>query len=204
MSAEYERLLSILRRPDTAVRFACRVGSRVYGTAGPHSDHDYLVVLVDPAQKQDLLFGDQINVVLHGTRTFESALAEGGVFAFEAVFAPAPHILKPARPPFAVKLDKKKLFESATSRSKSDFDKARKTFEDEPEAAKKKLFHALRVPTFALQLSRTGKLTDFTAANAHWSEIKADESLDFDHYEQTYGRVRDRLCEELKQLTPKK
>ncbi len=77
------------------------MGSRVYGTASPESDHDYVVVLVNPAQKQDILFGDNINVVLHGVKTFEAALADGGVFAFEAIFAPKEHCLKAPRPPFS-------------------------------------------------------------------------------------------------------
>ena len=204
MGAEYDRLLFLLKRPDSAVRFACRVGSRVYGTAGPNSDHDYLVVLADPGQKQDLLFAEQINVVVHGVKTFEAALADGGVFAYEAVFAPAEHVIKPSRPPFPVKVDKKKLAESACARSKSDFEKAKKTFEDEPEAAKKKLFHSLRVPMFALQLARSGKITDFAAANARWAEIRDDESLDIDHYASKYAPVRATLCDELTKLAPRK
>ena len=64
---EYDRLLAVLKHPKSAVPAAWRVGSRVYGTASPDSDHDYVVVLSSPAQKQDLLFGEDINVVLHGT-----------------------------------------------------------------------------------------------------------------------------------------
>lgn len=201
MSPEYQRLLAILRQPDSAVRFACRVGSRVYGTAGPGSDHDYLVVLVNPGQKQDLLFGKDVNVVVHGVRTFQAALEEGGVFAFEAVFAPVEHRLKEARPPFTYRLDRIRLAASAAARSKSDFDKARKCFEEEPGPSKKKLFHALRVPMFALQLARTGKITDFTEANGYHAEIMADESLDFADYEAKYGQLRAAFCEELKKLT---
>lgn len=204
MGIELERLLKLLKRPEGAVRFACRVGSRVYGTDTPGSDHDYLVVLADPGAKQDLVFADRINIVVHGARTFESALHEGGVFAFEAVFAPIPHILKAAIPPFPVKIDKKKLFESASSRSKSDFDKARKTFDEEPVAAKKKLFHALRVPMFALEIARTGKLKDFAAANDRWDEIRSDPSLDFEDYAAKYGALREGLCDELRRLSMKR
>ena len=112
MNPEYQRLLAILRQPVNAVRFACRVGSRVYGTAGPGSDHDYLVVLINPGQKQDLLFGKEVNVVVRGVRTFQAALEDGGVFAFEAVFAPSRtvvrlgicHCLPPPSPPRAAPL----------------------------------------------------------------------------------------------------
>lgn len=200
MNPEYQRILALLRQPDTAVRFACRVGSRVYGTAGPGSDHDYLVVMVNPGQKQDLLFGKDVNVVVHGARTFQAALEDGGVFAFEAVFAPVEHRLKEARPPLSCRLDRRKLGESATARSKSDFDKARKCFEEEPGPSKKKLFHALRVPMFALQLARTGKITDFAQANGYHAAIMANESPDFADYEAKYGPLRTAFCDELKRL----
>ena len=48
------------------------------------------------------LFGPDINVIVHGLRSFQSALDDGSVLAFEAVFAPPPHHLKEPRPPFAL------------------------------------------------------------------------------------------------------
>lgn len=194
---EYQRLLAILGQPDSAVRAAFRVGSRVYGTAGPGSDHDYLVVMADPAQKQDLLFGEQINIVLHGAKTFQAALDEPSVFAFEGLFTPPEHCLKAPRPPFSFKLDKKRLAESAISRSTSDYEKARKRFGDEPGPSRKKLFHSLRVPLFARQLARTGKITNFAEANDHYIEIATHPSEDFADYEPTYGPLRASLCAEL-------
>lgn len=201
---EYQRLLAILKLPDSAVRAAVRVGSRVYGTAGPGSDHDYLVVVAKPEQKQDLLFGDGINVVVHGPKSFQAALDDPGVFVFEAVFAPPEHRLKEPHPPFTFKLDRKRLAESAIARSSSDYEKARKRFADELGPSKKKLFHSLRVPLFALQLVRTGKLGDFGEANGHFAAIMASESDDFDDYEKTYGPLRAALCDELKKLGGKR
>jgi hypothetical protein len=197
MSPEYERLLAVVRQPDSAVRAAFGVGSRVYGTAGPRSDHDYVVVLSAPGQKQDLLFGEAINVTLHGARSFEAALESGSVFAFEALFAPPPHRLKEPVPPFAVKLDRKKLCESAAARSKSDYEKAKKRFSEEVEASKKKLFHSLRVPLFACELLRTGKIQNFAAAGEYFEEIMSHPSEDFADYEALFGGARERLCEEL-------
>lgn len=200
MGAEYDRLLQILKVPDGAVRAAFRVGSRVYGTAGPTSDHDYLVVLEKRDQKQDLLFGPDINVIVHGLHSFQAALDEGSVLAFEAVFTPPPHRLKEPRPPFSFKLDRIRLVESAISRSTSDFEKARKRFSEEPEASRKKLFHSLRVLLFARELARTGRLADYAAANEHFEEIMSDPSRDMGPCEARYGGLRAGLCEELRAL----
>jgi Nucleotidyltransferase domain len=200
MSPEHQRLLAIVKQPDGAVRAAFRVGSRVYGTAGPRSDHDYVVVLASPAQRQDLLFAEGVNVTLHGVRSFEAALNDGSVFAFEALFAPPPHRIKEPVPPFSYRLDRKKLCDSAVARSTSDYEKARKRFAEELGPSKKKLFHALRVPLFALELARTGKIESFGAAGDHFEDIMSHPSEDFADYEAAFGPVRTRLCEELSAL----
>jgi hypothetical protein len=64
--------------------------------------------------------------------------------------------------------------------------------------AKKKLFHALRVPTFALQVARSGKITDYGEATPLWREMKASESEDWDAFTgSAYGPLRERLVAEL-------
>jgi hypothetical protein len=194
---ELEQLLPLLRCPVGAIRAAVRVGSRVYGTATETSDYDYVVVLADRAQKRDLLFGPAINIAVHGAATFEEALAEQSVFAYEALFAPSEHTLVAAATPFKWKLELRQLAASALARSDADFDKAKKRMADEPGPSKKRLFHALRVPMFALELALTGKLTRFDVANDHHLEIVTNPSVDFSDYERLYGPLRDQLRVEL-------
>lgn len=198
MSAmEYADLLRLLRRTDAEIRCACRCGSRVYGTFGPRSDEDFTVVLADRGARQDLLFRDGKNVVIHGIGTFEKALSEQSVFALEALFAPAEHRLKEARPAIPWRLDAAKLAASASARSASDFAKAAKTFEEEPFAAKKKLFHAIRIPMFARQVIAKGRIVDFTEAAPIWREIEAREDLDWEAYARDYAPLRERLTTDL-------
>ncbi len=204
MAASLPELAAILRVAVTDVRAAYRVGSRVYGTAGPTSDEDFLFVLSKPGQKQDLAFGENINIVVHGVATFQQALDDQSVFALECFFAPAEHRLVEARPAFTHKLDKRKLTISATEKSNADWQKAARTFLDEPAPARKKLFHSLRVPAFALQLTKTGKLTDYGVANVWFKEIVAGPDDDFSWYEQRFDKLRKDLCVELGQLVRKK
>jgi predicted nucleotidyltransferase len=148
-----------------ALRAVFRVGSRVYGTDHPGSDEDFVVVLARQDARQDLLFGPDFNVILHGVDSFQRSLDEPSVLALEAWFAPPPHRLLEPRPPFRCKPDRRRLLAAASERARSDFAKARKTFEDEPEAARKKVFHALRVAMFARQIVRHGKLLRFDEAS---------------------------------------
>ena len=201
---DYADVLRHLRRSDAEIHSACRCGSRVYGTAGPSSDEDFFVVLADPRAKQDLLFRGGANFVVHGLGSFRDALADQSVFALEGLFAPPAHRLKEGRPPVPFTLDRGKLAASASARSASDFAKAARTFEDEPRAAKKKLFHALRVPMFARQIATRGRLTDFAEARPLWIEIAARTETTWAPYEAAYGRLREKTCEELAGLARKR
>lgn len=197
-------ILRLLGRPAAEVHALFRCGSRVYGTATATSDEDFVAVLARRDAKQDLLFRDGVNVVIHGLDTFREAIAGQSVFALECLFLAPEHRLVEPRPAFAFKLDRAKLAASASARSTSDFKKAAKQFEEEPLASKKKLFHALRVPMFALQIARGGRISDYGQANPHWAAIRDHESTDWEDYEQGYGPVRDDLVKELAALDSKK
>lgn len=194
---DYADVLRLLRRKDAEIHSVCRCGSRVYGTAGPASDEDFTVVLADENARQDLLFREGKNFVLHGTGTFRKALSDQSVFALESLFAPPEHRLKEGRPPLPWKLDRAKLAASASARSDSDFAKAARTFADEPRAAKKKLFHSLRIPMFARQVIAKGRIADFTEAAPLWREIEARSDDGWEPYAGAYGPLRERLTAEL-------
>lgn len=194
---DYADVLRLLRRTDAEIHSVCRCGSRVYGTAGPGSDEDFTVVLADEKARQDILFREGKNFVVHGTGTFRKALSDQSVFALECLFAPAEHRLKEGRPALPWKLDRVKLAASASARSASDFAKAARTFDEEPRAAKKKLFHALRIPMFARQVMARGRITDFTEAAPLWREIDARADDAWDAYAAAYGPMRERIAAEL-------
>jgi hypothetical protein len=201
---DYAQILQVLRRSDPDVHSLFRSGSRVYGTARLDSDEDFVAVLARRDAKQDLAFGPGINVIIHGLDTFRAALADQSVFALECFFLPPEHRLKDGRPPFAYKLDRARLVASATARSDADFAKAGKRFSDEPDASKKRLFHALRVPMFALQIARQGRIVDYGQANHLLVEIRQSPSETWEDYRVIYGPVRDRLCAELAALAAKR
>jgi hypothetical protein len=193
-------VLRVLGKGDGEVAAVFRMGSRVYGTASPTSDEDFVAVLARRDARQDLAFAEGVNVVIHGLDTFQDALADHSVFALECFFLPPEHRLKDPRPPFTFRLDRDKLATSASGRSASDFAKAGKRFAEEPGPSKKKLFHALRVPLFALQVARTGRLHDYAEATGLWREIASRPETEWGPYLAEYGPRREQLCAELATL----
>lgn len=192
-------LLALLRRPAGDLRGLVRIGSRVYGTAGPDSDEDFFAVLREPDAKQDLLFGPGRNVVVHGSRAFERSLGEQSVFALEGLFAPAEHRLVEFSPPFAYRPDPRALVTSATAKAKADFDKACRRYDDEPKPSKKKVFHALRVLTFAAQAARHGRIVDFREAGPLFAQIMAFEGPDGASLRGAFESVFETLAEKLRE-----
>ena len=142
-ASDYAKVLQTLRRDEADVRFCVRCGSHVYGTAGPSSDHDFLVVLADAKAPRDLVWGRNLNVIVHGARTYAAALDDQSVFAHEGLFAPVEHRLKDARPAFPFRIQRGRLFDSAQGRADSDWAKAKGRFDDEPEASKKRVLQAV-------------------------------------------------------------
>jgi hypothetical protein len=165
---EYEEVLAAIRRADEEVLRCVRVGSHVYGTARPGSDRDYAVVLHGDG-RQDLARGRGIDVVVHSARTWGDALDAHNVFALEIGCAPAAHTLKDGRLPTRVRVDPARARDAARERSDADFAKAEARWTIEPDASRKRLFHALRVPAFARCFVQTGGI-DFAAAR-HWWEL---------------------------------
>ncbi|HET9955256.1 MAG TPA: nucleotidyltransferase domain-containing protein [Polyangiaceae bacterium] len=201
MGEVYERLLRAIARNDDEIRFAVRCGSRVYGTATPASDEDFFVVLRDREAKRDLVWVDHMNVVIHGTGAFEAALAEQSVFALECLCTPAEHRLKEATPRFPLEVRRARLFDSVKDRSDSDFKKALKRYDEDPAAARKRVFHALRVLSFARQLLEAGRITDFSAANGWWEELADATELTPQDIERRFGSIREELITQLGALT---
>ena len=195
---DYGRVLETLRRNDADVRFCVRSGSQVYGTAREGSDQDFLLVLADPNARQDLLWGKNLNVVVHGAGTYAKALEDQSVFALEALFAPEEHRLKEARPPFPYRPHVGRLFDSAKARSDSDWSKAKKKFDEEPEVSKKRALHSLRVLAFAVQVAEVGRIGDFRVALPWWEQMRAADYQTWDAVEENYGRMRNNLLDDLR------
>lgn len=190
---DLERILSQYGREETAY-LAVRVGSQVYGTATPESDTDFMVV--GDFSKPEILFGHDFNVTLKSVGGFTESLRNQSVYALEALFAPPEHRFWDARD-FTWKLDLGKLRAKTEAKSDSDWKKGLKLLASEPEKARKKLFHALRVPEFARQLATVGRIEHFDSANDWFEEIMTEPSEDHSQYESAWGDLRRELLNDI-------
>lgn len=197
----YPAVLRTLRLQDDAIHSLYRCGSHVYGTANAGSDEDFVAVLAHPSARRDLILGKAHDVIIHTRASFAEAVDHHSVLALECVFAPPQHRLKETLPGPPFTLDRRKLAESAIGRSRSDFEKAARRFADEPVASKKKLFHALRVPMFALQLAQRGRIVNFAEASSLWQQIAASFDDDWERYRVAYGPLHEQLIAKLTLLT---
>lgn len=176
------------------ILLATRVGSRVYGTARPDSDHDVLVV-GGLASGRDLRSRGDVQVTLLSRAAYEEALGDQRIFALEALFAPDEHrFVDEVR--WRWTLQRSKLATEVDERSRADLAKGLRTWADDPEKARKRIFHAIRVPTFAVQVVREGRITDFSAANDVFLDLWTEPG-DAAAVEARWAPVRQALCAEV-------
>lgn len=187
----------VLKRVGTGqpVKMVVRVGSHVYGTNGPDSDEDFVVVGV-LATGRDLVLGKGINVTVFSEAAFKEALENQNIYALEALMAPAEHRLMPGAP-YSWAKHTHRLVAEVSERSSSDFEKAIKTWNQDPMKARKRLWHSLRVPMFAQQLDKHSRITDFTVANDSFEDIMTDPCTDPSVVRHKWKGVREGLCASL-------
>jgi len=185
---EYQRLLNVLDVNDSEVLWAVRVGSHVYGTAQAHSDEDFMVALTGNV-KEDLLIRDRVNVTIRSKAGFQASLDNQNVFALECLLAPMEHTFKRMPQEFKWKYSWEGLRHEAFEKSQSDYTKAVRgpTMDYK---AKKRLWHSLRVPNFAVQMWRNGYIRDWGGANEMYWDIMTDPSEDAAHYAEVWGPAR--------------
>ncbi len=146
--------------PNCKILGLSLIGSRVYGTFNDESDYDFISIT---DMKPDLIFGDKVNIINYNMESFQKALNEQSVIAYEACCSPNKYIW----PNIKTKVTKN-ILKSAEERSNSDWKKAINTDDT------KKAFHSIRVLMFAEQLYKLGKITDFSAANIFYDNIVYD------------------------------
>lgn len=173
--------LSMLTKQQIAKLVACDqsqicdiflCGSRVYGCAKQDSDEDFVVVIEKLDARQDLIFRDDVNIIVHTTESFQDALKNHNMLALECFFADDQYHLCHGKMSYKFKLDSKKLLQQVNEKSVSDVTKASKIFDKTPDLAKKKLYHSIRVLLFARQILQRGKIYDYGEANDLWEEIE--------------------------------
>lgn len=189
-------------------------GSRVYGTAKPDADYDFIAVVPNNSRIEDgtgyHLFHDDgdLNLQVESRDTFQRHLTEHKVKALECWYMP--HEMMPKKSimhvgaNFKFKLDLRALRHEFSSKASNSFVKAKKKIEKEKDyyIGWKSLFHSLRILNFGIQIAKDGKI-DFSAANEYWFDILNANQYDWTYFKNKYQPVYNGLATEFRKLAPK-
>lgn len=152
-------------------------GSRVYGTNGPDSDWDFIIVAnnsVEALEVKSETPGIKYNIHIYTPDKFKADLDWHRINNIECIFAPGWAKLKEDIK-FNFVLDRKKLRHSISHASSHSWVKAKKKLElGEYHTGLKSFFHSIRMPMFASQLIRDGELTNFKISNFIWNRLNKD------------------------------
>lgn len=134
-------------------------GSRLYGTAGPDSDWDFIVIGDETRQ---LAIGD-INVNSYTDEDFQALVADHDITALECL----------SQEPEPLTIDLPILRASISAKASHSWVKAKKllTIENDVYRAQKSLFHSLRILDYGYQLATMNRITCFDDVGYYWEEI---------------------------------
>lgn len=199
-------LSRIARAADVAERDLIAVygfGSRVYGTAGHQSDHDYYVIAEGVRDSTEVRSGD-LNFHLHTPSHFQDLLDRHKVGALECIFAPPEHRLVD-RWTFRFSLDKAALRREFSAVSSNSWVKAKKKLEveNEPYLGKKSLWHAMRIIMFGTQIAEHGRIIDFTVANPLYRSVVENQTNDWNYFKAQFQTPFNNLNTEFRKVAPK-
>lgn len=136
-------------------------GSRVYGTHGPESDYDYIVV-----HKAALLNGGvamrenaktsedgSIQIINYSRTGFKAAIEQFEIGVLECLFLPEQFVLQSKWPYKIDRFDKKEFASKIIAKASNSWHIALLCLQDDDEyMAYKGIYHALRILTFANQI----------------------------------------------------
>ena len=179
-------------------------GSRVYGTNTETSDHDFIIVtkgsmLKSGAFRQNAISNKDrtIQGVLYSRSGFIDAINNYEIGALECLFLPKDKVILCNYPFKIQKWYEKDLVSKIIEKASASWYVASNQSKDENyEAAKKGIYHALRILYFGIQLKETTSITNYQQCNALYKQIMDD--VDFD--DRNYIDFRDNLISTLKNI----
>jgi len=164
-------------------------GSRVYGNYDSASDWDIIIVANNSVEAIELKETVQdeysynlnsrfirYNIHIYTPDRFQKDLDWHRMNNLECIFAPDWAKLKEDKK-YEFNLDLKKLRHASSHISSNSWIKCKKKLliDDQYRTAIKSFYHSIRIPMFATQIARSGRITDFTTANFIWRRLMFDE-----------------------------
>jgi predicted nucleotidyltransferase len=149
-------------------------GSRVYGTATPDSDYDYVVVhkaaMIGPnknAFRENAKTSEDGTIqIINFSRTgFKAELQSFNISCMECISLPEEYVLQKKMDYKIDRFDMKEFISNVITKASNSWHLALTAHKDENYiSAAKGLYHSLRILDYALQIKNSGKVIDFSTA----------------------------------------
>lgn len=183
-------------------------GSQVYGTATADSDFDIIMVANNSVESTEIRNG-LFNIHVYTPDKFKSDMEWHRINNLECIFAPDWAKLKETIK-YDFKLDVAKLRHATSHISSNSWIKARKKIEQgDYYIGIKSLFHSIRIPMFATQIAKSGRIYDFTCANFIWKKLTIDRfstvnsKWTWEELDDEFRLLRNRTLTEFRSVTTK-
>ena len=149
-------------------------GSQVYGTVGPDSDYD--IILIANASAPDVeIKGKKYNIHIIVPDLWDKLLRDNHIKAIECIFAPDWAQLIPYSNRFDFVYKEESFRHNISHTVSNSWVKCKKKLEHgEYYIGIKSMFHALRILEFGIQLAVTRHI-QFDSANWIWDQLKTKE-----------------------------
>jgi predicted nucleotidyltransferase len=139
-------------------------GSRVYGSDSIESDYDFIVVIDEDFESYQII-KDNFTINVYSLNVFISMLNNHSIDALECYFLPPESIIFNNQL-YSLEIDKSKLRRAISSVVSNSFVKCKKKLIDgDYLTGIKSMFHSYRILDFGLQISKTGKIYDYSSSN---------------------------------------
>jgi predicted nucleotidyltransferase len=177
-------------------------GSRVYGTVGPNSDYD--IILIANASAPDVeVKGEKYNIHIIVPDLWDKLLRDNHIKAIECVFAPEWAQLIPYSSLYDFVYKEESFRHNISHTVSNSWVKCKKKLEHgEYYIGIKSMFHALRIAEFGIQFAVT-KHIQFDSANWIWDQLKSKEWT-WEELETKYKMYRNQQLSEFRKAANKK
>ncbi len=188
-------IIDIIKIHPLKVRNIYMFGSQVYGTSGPDSDYDFIVLASSMLEKQEYKVNN-LNIHVHVPNVFIDGLKEYNPQYLECIYAPQSAKLqeKLVLPDKNFQLKHDMLVYKGIHHSFNSFHGAKdKIIDGDLYRGVKAIFHSIRILQFFNQITENQKIIDFTSANDIWKMLKEDydnEIYDWDYYKEKYLPIK--------------
>jgi predicted nucleotidyltransferase len=165
-------------------------GSQLYGTNGRDSDIDIIIVGNNSVESTEIRNG-LYNIHIFTPDKFKSDLDWHRPGNLECIFSEPIQEVINFESDF--KLDRDKLRHSISHVSSNSWVKSKKKLlQNEYKTGIKSIFHSIRIPMFAIQILKFGKIVDYSEANPIWDEINT-KYWTWDELDDRFRKVRNKV-----------